>query len=298
MAFQIPSGEIVLITGANGFLGEVCCRKFTEAGYVVRALARNPDRARDLAAPGGVFRCDLPEGIDEAAFQGRIGAVVHCAYTMAASTPKEARRVNVEGTEAILRLARRAGARRTVFVSSLSAHAEAESVYGRTKLELERLFTTPADTIVKPGTIIGDGGVFARTREMLGRLPVVPLFYGDRRLQTIWVEDAADGIVEAVRRDLAGTFVLAHAEAAGLRDFYNGIGGLDGRRPRLVPFPGGLALALVSLAEKAGLRLPIHSDNLLGLKHLRYFDPSADLARLGLRPLSFAESLIRMGSRR
>jgi hypothetical protein len=39
---------------------------------------------------------------------------------------------------------------------------------------------------------------------------------------------------------------------------------------------------------------PISSDNLLGIKYLRRFDPVADLARLGFQSLSFQESLERL----
>jgi NADH dehydrogenase len=290
------NGEIGLVTGANGFLGKAICRAFTEAGFDVRALVRNPGEQRTLhpIARGGIFRCDLPGGIDESAFDGNIRALIHCAYSTAAAPPDQVRRINIEGTETLLRLARKAGVRRIVFISSLSAHPAATSLYGRTKLELEGLFTTSADTVIKPATIIGPGGVFAHTRQMLRRLPVVPLFYADRKLQTIWIGDACAAILAAVRGDLPGTFVLAHQQAIPLREFYRGIASLDGRQPFFLPFPGDLAVAILSTLEKTGVSLPIHADNLLGIRNLRWFDPSRDMTALGISPLSFEESLKRM----
>ena len=289
-------GEIVLVTGANGFLGKAVCRAFTDAGFGVRALVRDPETQRTLdpIARAGIFRCDLPGSIAESAFEGNIRALIHCAYSTAAGPPDQIRRANIEGTEAILHLARKAGVGRVVFISSLSAHPEATSLYGRTKLQLEGLFTTPADTVIKPATIIGPGGVFARTREMLSRLPVVPLFYADRKLQTIWIEDACASILAAARGDLPGTFVLAHPRAIPLREFYQGVASLDGRRPTFLPFPGDLAVGILSAIEKTGISLPIHADNLLGFKHLRWFDPTRDMTTLGISPLSFEESLKQM----
>jgi hypothetical protein len=82
-----------------------------------------------------------------------------------------------------------------------------------------------------------------------------------------------------------------------MREFYRAIAAVDGIRLKVCPFPGGLALFGIRLLERAGLRPPISSDNLLGIKHLRQFDPSADLARLGLQPLSFPESLQRLGQK-
>src|SRR6266487_3942886 len=75
---------VILVTGANGFLGRHCCEAFTAAGFAVRALVRRPEASRDLrsVAPGGIFHCDLPAGIDECAFQGEVRAIIHCAHAM------------------------------------------------------------------------------------------------------------------------------------------------------------------------------------------------------------------------
>jgi nucleoside-diphosphate-sugar epimerase len=285
----------VLITGANGFLGRAVCAAFTAAGYRVRALVRNPRNAGDLAsiAQGGIFQGDLPDTIDPAALDG-LRALVHCAYETRSATPAQARRTNVAGTENLARMARARGVGQLVFISSMAAHESAASVYGKTKFELEKLFTAPTDTIVKPATIIGPGGVFQRTREMLRRLPVLPLFYADRRLQTIFLDDCCQGILATVERCVAGTVCLAHPESTAMREFYAGIANVDGIRLKTLPFPGDLALFGIGLLESIGLKPPITSDNLLGIKHLRAFDPTPDLRRLGLSPLSFQESLRRL----
>jgi nucleoside-diphosphate-sugar epimerase len=293
----MSSGEpAVAITGASGFLGRACCAAFTAAGFQVRALVRNPAAAADLQplARGGIFRCDLPDGIDERALDGGVQALVHCAYETRSASPEQARRVNVTGTEALVRMGRKSGIRQLVFVSSMAAHEDAASVYGKTKYELEKRFDAAADTVVKPATIVGDGGVFQRTREMLRRLPVLPLFYADRRLQTIWIGDACQGLVRTVERSLAGTVLLAHPESTPMREFYAGLAALEGTRLKVCPFPGDLALFGIRVLERMGLRPPISSDNLLGIRHLRLFDPLADLTRLGLEPLSFQESLRRL----
>jgi NADH dehydrogenase len=289
-------GETVLITGATGFLGRAACAAFTAAGFQVRALVRNPAAAAHLGpiAQGGVFRCDLPDAIDERALDGAIRALIHCAYETRSASAEQARRTNVKGTEGLVRLGRKSGIRQLVFISSMAAHAGAASVYGKTKFELEKLFAAPGDTVIKPATIVGDGGVFQRTREMLRRLPVLPLFYADRRLQTVWIEDACQGLVGAVQKSLGGTVLLAHPTSTPMREFYNGIAHIDGIRLKACPFPGDLALFGIHVLERIGLKPPITSDNLLGIKHLREFDPNADLARLGLKPLSFQESLQRL----
>lgn len=288
--------ETVLITGASGFLGRAACAAFTSAGFLVRALVRNPQAAADLQslAQGGIFRGELPDSIDERALDGGIRALIHCAYETRSASAGQARRTNVKGTETLVRLGRKNGVRQLVFVSSMAAHEGAASVYGKTKFELEKLFDAADDTVIKPATIVGDGGVFQRTREMLRRLPVLPLFYADRRLQTVWIEDACQGLVGAVRKSLGGTLLLAHPVSTPMREFYREIAQIDGIRLKTCPVPGDLALFGIRVLEQLGLKPPITTDNLLGIKHLREFDPNADLARLGLKPLSFQESLQRL----
>jgi NADH dehydrogenase len=286
----------VLITGAAGFLGRSACAAFTAAGFQVRALVRNPAAAADLQpiARGGIFRCDLPDAIDERALAGEARALIHAAYETRSASAEQARRTNVKGTEALVRLGRGSGVRQLVFVSSMAAHENAASLYGKTKYELEKLFDRTAETVIKPATIVGAGGVFQRTREMLRRLPVLPLFYADRRLQTIWIEDICQGLVRSVEGSLGGTLLLAHPESTPMREFYRAIAEVDGIRLKVCPFPGDLALFGIRLLEQIGLKPPITTDNLLGIKHLRQFDPVDDLARLGLEPLSFQESLLRL----
>jgi nucleoside-diphosphate-sugar epimerase len=173
----------------------------------------------------------------------------------------------------------------------LAAHLGARSAYGRTKLQLEQLFTAPGDVIVKPGTIIGNGGIFERFREMIRRLPVMPLLFGDRALQIVWIGDVCHGIVETVKQSIHGTVILAHPQPVPMREFYRGIAAADGIAPKFLPLSGNLALSAVSLAERLGLRLPITSENLLGIKYIHYFDPNPDLTLLGIQPLDFEQSL-------
>jgi nucleoside-diphosphate-sugar epimerase len=188
-------------------------------------------------------------------------------------------------------LAQKHNVRQFVFISSMAAHLGAKSMYGLTKWQLEQEMTAPSDSIVKPGTIIGQGGIFERTFEMIRKLPAVPVLYGDRQLQTIWIEDVCAGILETVRQSVTGTVILAHSETILMREFYRHIADIESPRKRLIPVSGDLALLAVTMLERVGLRLPISSENLQGMKYVHRFDPLPDLQRLGLKPLSFRQSL-------
>lgn len=80
-----------------------------------------------------------------------------------------------------------------------------------------------------------------------------------------------------------------------IRRFYRELAALSGRRCRFVRLPGAPALLALRLTERLGLSLPISSDNLLGLKRMQVWPVADDLRTLGVTPLTFDESLARLG---
>ncbi len=268
---------MIAITGANGFVGSALCRHLSQRGDAVRPLSR---------AAGYDLTADVPS-------LAGVRAVVHCAHDFTSDA------ANRDGTLRLLDACARDGVQQFVFISSLAAHAGARSTYGRGKWDLETRLTRPVRfsgqeapivTILKPGTILGNGGLFARVRQ-LTRLPALPVFYGRALLQTVLIDDLCDAVAAAVDRRLAGTLIVAEPAGLPVVDFYRAVAALDGRRPWLVRLSGDAALPFLRLAERTGVKLPITVDNLLGLKHLVPFDTAASVATLGVAPRDFAASM-------
>ena len=281
----------VAVTGASGFLGGALCRSLAAKGFEVRALVRDPVR---YAAPPGVraMRCELPDGIDEAALAGA-AAVVHCAYATRELDPDRARRVNEEGTRRLLEASRRAGAR-MVFVSTVAASADAPNYYACSKHALEALFDPARDAIVRPGLIIGAGGhgLFQQLQDNLKGLGVVPLFDGGRQpLQTVHIGDVCEAIERIVERNLAGAFNVAEPDPPTFAEFLRLLAERLGVHARFVPLPFAPVLAAVRVIEALRLPFPLRSESLLGLKGLQQLPVAEDLRRLDLRARPAAESL-------
>ena len=285
------TGPATVVSGATGFLGLALVRHLAERGHRVRGLARSP---RDQPEIEGVtwFACTLPGELDESALDGA-EVLVHLAYDTRFSTPKQAQSVNVGSSRWLFDAARAGGVERIVFVSSMSAHGKAESFYGRSKLDVEALLDPEKDVALRPGHIVGPGGVFWRQAEQIARLPFIPLFFGGRQeLQTVAREDVCEVLRVLAEGDLTGVLAFAEVEPVTLRSFYGAIARALGKRPRFLRLPGPLALWALLAAERIGFRLPLSSDNLLGLKRLRAFDVAADVERVGVRPRTMQESLV------
>jgi uncharacterized protein YbjT (DUF2867 family) len=236
----------VLVTGASGTLGSAVLPRLAEGGYTVRPASR---RER----PGWVT-ADLMSGagLDEAV-RG-IDAIVHLA-----SSPRNTRETDVEGTRRLLTAAKAAGVRHVLFVSIIGVD-RVPLPYYRLKVETENLvrasgvpftllraaqFPSLIDTIL---TVSGKAG---------------PLLV-DRRLvfQPVAVSDVADRIAGLLAAGPTGGVVeIAGPETLRLGDMARGWLRARGSRKPVWPvrIPGGLGRAvraggLTTTAEPRGTR--------------------------------------------
>lgn len=284
----------IIVTGASGFLGKALCTALSRAGHQPVALSRRRLSFFDDAAIPW-FHCDLPDTLDPRAFTPAPDSLVHCAYSTRYRSEREASRTNLEGSRSVLEAFRRSGGGQFVFISSVAAHTEAASLYGRMKLQTESYMDLGRDTILRPGLIIGNGGIFLRISETVRRLGVAPLFYGgEQQFQTIWLEDLCNAIVAVIGRQITGRFVVASPELVSIRKLYSDIADTQGGRVRFIRLPGAGTLLLLKAAERLGVTLPVTSENLLGLKAARTFDVATDLAALGISPIPWTEALRRL----
>jgi NADH dehydrogenase len=260
----------VLVTGASGFIGQPLVRHLLAHGHRVRALVRRAGEATLL--PGADVEVgDLRDsGAVERATRG-MDAIVHLAWATGVARESSARVVNVDGTRRLVDAARVHGARRFVFVSSISAARERMGPYGRTKLEAERLVAGSGLewVILRPSLVYGPGplGLFARLERSL-RGPVVPIVGdGSIELDPIHVEDVCAVIEQClVRADSMGKrYDLLGPERVTFRELLVRLAASIDARPRFVAIPAGLALSLARLLGAVMERPPLSEDNVLGM---------------------------------
>jgi predicted dehydrogenase/nucleoside-diphosphate-sugar epimerase len=116
----------ILITGATGFIG---CRvaellRYRE-GYEVRALVHNPGSASRLARLSvEMVMGDLRSPSDMAQAVQGCDAIVHCAYGTSWGQRREMFAVTVDGTRNLAEVARAAGLRRFVHLSTIAVHGK------------------------------------------------------------------------------------------------------------------------------------------------------------------------------
>jgi uncharacterized protein YbjT (DUF2867 family) len=259
----------VFVTGGTGVVGTAAVRSLVARGHEVRLCSRNAERDVERW-PHGVEAC--PASVDDAgSLRGSMDgcdAVVHVAGIVAEEPPEITfQRVNVDGTQNVLREAERAGVGRFIYVSSLGAD-RGSSNYHRSKRAAEDLVRQFRGgwLVLRPGNVYGPGDdVISLLLKMVRTLPAIPVIDGgDHPFQPIFAEDLGEAIAAAVARpDLSRTTLeLAGGERTSMNDLLDRLSGITEKTPLRIPLPSWLAEAGTRVAGAFGVDLPVNVDQL------------------------------------
>ena len=197
---------MILVTGGTGFVGSHLIKRMRAEGLPVRAIVRNPDKARGLTDLGvEVLRGDVSDqaSLDKAA-EG-VERIVHLVGIIQESSGATFQTVHVDGTRNLLEAAKKNHVRHFFYQSALGTRPNAKSEYHRTKWAAEELVRASgiSYTILRPSLIYGPGDQFTiRLAEMIRLSPLLPVVgSGKSKIQPIFIDDVVTCILTAVRSD-------------------------------------------------------------------------------------------------
>jgi len=281
----------IAITGATGYLGSRLCHHFKENNACVFQLTSSSQRA-DASLP--VARFSFVEGVDKGFFAvNQIRVLIHAAYDFRPRSRKEIWDTNVKGSIALFKQARAEGAKRIIFISTMSAYQGCRSLYGQAKLEIESALRDLGSGLsLRPGLIYStpleqSGGMVGSICKQVKRGGILPLIGGGN--QTLFLtheNDLArfiDMLISQVDQDwhklqLEKDYITtANPQAYTLRRIVEVIAAAQGqKRVRFVSIPWRpVWLALKSL-ERLGINANFRSDSVLSLAfQQKQLDPSS-----------------------
>lgn len=225
---------MILVTGATGSIGSELVRLLVSGGHRVRALARDPEKAKALGAGVEIAQGDLtrPEGFPAAL----AGVEKLFAMFNAHDVP--------ERSGPLFEAAKRAGVRHVVFLSSATIHIQPPTQVGRWHLAGEEALksTGLAFTMLRPGNFNTNALRWAGSIRAQGSV-FVP--FAESRSTPIDQRDIA--AVAAGPLTSAGhegkTYVLSGPEVLTPRQQVEQIGAAIGRPLKLVEVPEAAARA-------------------------------------------------------
>lgn len=250
----------VLILGASGFIGFHLARYARSLEHEVIALCRSGHIA---GYPGACVRWRLGEAVPKDV-AGGTHCAVHLAYDFSGADGAER---SLHGVLKAVDALHAEGVSRQLVFSSYSASDAAISLYGKTKRALEKaLLGKPGVCIVRPGLVLGDGGIYGRMRKWARLSPCLPLPDGGRGLTpVISVERLCrETIALAAASTLPAEANLFERTLRSLRDIVLDAARENNRHPYIVPIPSSLMLRMLQTAALLRLPLPVNADNLAG----------------------------------
>jgi UDP-glucose 4-epimerase len=265
---------VVLVTGANGFVGRHVAPALIREGWVVRRAVR-----KSSGGEGEVVIETLGPSTNWQAVLADVDAVVHLAARVHHQHEEHAveiyRRVNIEGTLHLASSAKQAGVRQFIFVSTVLVHGRSNDgrppfsesdvlmprgLYGESKAAAEAGLKELAQTgemhitVIRPPLVYGSGakGNFALLAKAVKFGLPLPLAAVDNHRAFLSVENLASFI--SWRLSAAGRnfdiFLVADQEQVSTPEFIARLARAAGVRSRLFPMPISVLKGLLKASGK------------------------------------------------
>jgi nucleoside-diphosphate-sugar epimerase len=265
---------VVLVTGANGFVGQHLAPMLASSGWTVRRASRRPTGEQNEVPIGSIGpTTDWQDALTD------VDAVVHLAARVHAPNEEHEfelyRAVNIEGTLNLARCAMRAGVRQFVFLSTILVNGRSsdgrppfserdvltpQGVYGVSKAAAETGLKAIAQdgdmrvTVVRPPLIYGAGakGNFHLLAYAVER--GIPLPFGsiDNRRAFLSVGNLNAFILERLLSTdrKFDVFLVADDEQVSTPEFIRRIAKAAGKPARLFSIPTSALSALLKISGR------------------------------------------------
>lgn len=295
---------LVFLTGATGFVGGHVLRQLVAEGHSVRALVRDPGKARLQASEQVQFvQGDVADGtgLDDG-IKG-CEAVIHLVGIIVETRGATFERVHYMGTRNVVEAAQHNNILRFVQMSALGVRADGVSEYQISKWKGEEAVRQSKIPfcILRPSLIFGPGSGFVS--EMLDVMRKAPLFRpvpGDGKplFRPASVRDVAVCFTQALSNPEATnqTVDLGGGEELTLNEILAEIAGWAGIHKPAVHIPLSLMFAGAALAQTLLPRPPVTVGQLRMLREGSTCNIQPMMRIFGIQPKGFREELRKQSS--
>ena len=250
------TGDLVLLTGATGYVGGRLRRVLEADGRPLRCLARHPERLRPHVAHGTeVVAGDVSDPASLAPALAGVHTAYYLIHSMASSSDYDER--DRRGAESFAAAAREAGVRRIVYLGGLG-EGERLSRHLASRQEVGQVFRASGVPTIefRASIIIGSGSLsFELVRALVEKLPaMVTPSWVDTPTQPIGVEDVVAYLLAVLDHPVgtSAVYEIGGPDRVSYGDLMREYGRLRGLRRVMIPVPfltprlSSLWLALVS----------------------------------------------------
>ena len=251
---------MILVTGGSGYVGSHIVRKLVEAGFPVRVMVHNRERAMNEGRLKG-FKVDLvegdvtrPESIESALKD--ISSIVHTVAIAIEKGNRKYEAINYQGTINLGEAAKKQGVKRFINISQLGAEPNLPYRFLASKGKAQAYVASSGLdwTAFRPSVIWGPEDEFANTFAKL--VPLTPLIFPiiggkDARFAPVWVEDVAACVVASLNdpETIHKEYELGGPEILTLEEIERRTLKAIGKSRIMIPFPMPLIKLVVTAME-------------------------------------------------
>lgn len=261
--------KICAITGSSGYLGSRVVKKMEQCGWEVRLLSRNPIantknwRQYSLDAPLNILNF---EGVD---------TLIHCAYDFGPTQENEIRKINLEGSRALFKIAAQAKVKNIILISTIAAFEDSKSIYGSVKYAIEQCLPKSNSVVIRPALIYGDnaGGMIGALTKAVSTLPIVPLIGNGSWEMYLTHEDDLCKLIEEVATNPVkfanggSPITAAYPRPLQFKEILQTLAKRNNKECYCLPIPWAIMWALLWMCEKIGVKTPFRSDSIISMVH-------------------------------
>jgi dihydroflavonol-4-reductase len=282
----------VLVTGANGFLATHIILELLNRGYSINGLLRNKDKFQLKEAGVRLYEGDITSIEDIKKAASHCAIIIHVAAhtSQQASRYEPFEKVNVKGTENVLKAAQEVGVRKIVYVSTANtfgygsasqpgnetlpiSNLFAQSYYAFSKweaqnslIEYAKVNQLPEIIIVNPTFILGEYA----NQEGSGKAVLMAYkkwvqFVPPGGKNFVHAKDVAAGVCQALEKGKHGQAYLLCQSNLSYKDFFKMVNEVTSTKSFIVTLPGFLLQmigAFGSLLNRIGMSTPVNLTNM------------------------------------
>jgi len=177
----------IAITGSNSLLGLYFTNYFTKKRFNILKINKKKNFYLNKKIPFNFRR-------------KKIDILIHLAHEYSSNSKK----VNLEGTQKLFDNALRNNIKKIIFVSSLSSHNYAKSLYGKTKFEIEKYcLTNKKIIIIRPGLVFGFSldKKLVIFKKIVSIIPFIPYFEKkDKYIYSVSIDELSKCVYKIIKR--------------------------------------------------------------------------------------------------
>ena len=151
----------------------------------------------------------------------KIDILIHLAHNYS----KNSKVINYSGSVKLFDKARKQNIKKIIFISSLSSHKKAISIYGNTKYLIEKYCKKNNITIIRPGIIFGNkiDKKIALLFYIMKFFPIIPYFKSNKNyLYAVHIKELTENIYKIInQKDIARTYNIFCNQKIYFEDLIN-----------------------------------------------------------------------------